>query len=225
MEEAQARRTVIATGPIEDADALAGETIVARDVTFEDYLTSRYGERTEWVNGVVIAISPVGEVHDRLVRFLEDVFDVYLELTGGGRVLQGPMVMKLGDELPAREPDLQVLLPDRLHLLQKTSVAGAANLVVEVVSPESVQRDRGAKFREYERGGVDEYWIIDPERREALFYVLGDDRLYHSRLPVDGVYSSAVLDKLRLPVSLLWQEKLPTTRQTVHMVERMVRAE
>jgi Uma2 family endonuclease len=205
-----------------EIDQLSGERILARDVTYEDFLTGYYGQHAEWVNGVVIAMSPVNETHDSLVRFLEDVLDVYLELTTGGRVLQEPMVMKPASELPGREPDLQVLLPDRLHLLQKTQVVGPANLVVEVISPESVDRDRGTKFREYEQGGVQEYWILDPQRKEALFYVRGEDELFHSCLPVEGIYTSTVLPRLTLPVSLFWQDKLPTTREAVRMVESML---
>ena len=55
---------------------------------------------------------------------------------------------------------------------------GAADICIEVISPESVIRDRGEKFEEYERGGVGEYWIFDylrarsallsPQRRRGL---------------------------------------------------------
>ncbi len=212
---------VIATD-YDEIDGLSGERVIARDVPYEEYLTGKYGEHTEWVNEVVIAMSPIHEVHDGLTRFLSALFDTYLELTTGGRVLQEPMVMKTAPDLPAREPDLQLLLPDRIHLLQKTQVAGSANLVVEIVSPESANRDRGAKFIEYERGGVDEYWILDPIRKEPLFYVRGEDGLFHSRLPVNGIYTSHVLPKLKLSVELLWQEKVPTTREAVKMVEQML---
>jgi Uma2 family endonuclease len=47
-----------------------------------------------------------------------------------------------------------------------------ADLAVEIVPTESRLRDRGQKLAEYEMGGVREYWIIDPERRQAAFYVL-----------------------------------------------------
>jgi Uma2 family endonuclease len=206
-------------------DALIGETIVARGVTYEDYLSGNYGRHVEWVNGVVIAMSPVSIPHDQLGRFLATLFTVMLESTTGGMVLQDPVVMKTDPALPGRQPDIQVILPDRLHLLQTNQVAGPANLVVEIVSPESGPRDRGVKFIEYEKGGVLEYWIIDPLRREPLFYVRGEDGLFHSRPPVDGVYTSVILPQLKLPVELLWRETLPTTREIVQMVEAMLTTE
>lgn len=196
--------------------------IIAENVSYEDYLTGKYGRHIEWIYGVVIAMSPINVKHDGLSRFTSTLFDTYLALTTGGRVLQDPMVMKAAPDLPGRQPDIQIILPDRAHFIQENEVAGPANLVVEIVSPESVKRDRGEKFDEYEKGGVQEYWILDPQRREALFYVLGDDGLFHSRLPENGIYTSHVLPKLKLPVDLLWQEKLPATPEVVKMVEEML---
>jgi hypothetical protein len=52
--------------------------------------------------------------------------------------------------------------------------------------------------------------------------VLGDDGLFHSHLPENGVYTSYVLPKLKLPVDLFWQEKLPTSPEVVEMVQQML---
>ena len=207
------------------AVALERETILAQGVAFEDYLNGKYGVHTEWIDGVVIAMSPVSAQHDSLARFLDDLLGWYLELTDGGRVLREPMVMKPTPDSPAREPDLQVLRADRLHLLKENLVAGAANLVVEIVSPESFTRDRGVKFEEYERGGVDEYWVIDPKRREALFYVRDAEGTFQPRMLTGDVYTSVVLPKLRLPVSRLWAEKFPSTREVVQWVESLLEGE
>jgi Uma2 family endonuclease len=206
-----------------ERERLYGGKIVAENVAYEDYLSGEYGIHAEWINGVVIGMSPIEEAHDALSRFGSALFDTYLELTTGGRVLQDPMVMKLSPSSPGRQPDLQVLLPDRMHLLKSTEVAGAANLVVEIVSQESVKRDRGDKFEEYEQGGVDEYWIVDRIHKEALFYVRGEDGLFQSRQPIDGIYTSYVLPQLRIPVNIFWQEKIPSTREAVKMVEAMLK--
>lgn len=196
--------------------------VVAVNVPYEHYLSGIYGRHVEWVYGAVIKMSPVSTRHHRLNSFVEILFRTFLEMTAGGEVFQDPVVMKPLPELPARQPDLQVVLPDRMHLVQQNQVAGAANLVVEIVSPESSKRDRGEKYTEYERGGVPEYWLIDPIREEAMFYVLGEDGLFHLKLPVDGVYTSTVLPKLKLNVDVLWQDRLPTVIDIVDMVKQMV---
>lgn len=196
--------------------------VIATDVAYRDYLSGAYGAHTEWLFGVVIAMSPIHEVHDALTRFIAALFETYLELTGGGRVLQEPMVMRPNESLPGRQPDIQVLLPERMHYLKETEVAGPANLVVEVISPESIKRDRGEKYAEYELGGVDEYWILDPQRKDSAFFMRGEDNLFHSRLPVNGIYTSVVLDKLQLRLDLLWREKPPTVREAVKMIEALL---
>lgn len=63
---------------------------------------------------------------------------------------------------------------------------------------------------EYESEGVAEYWLIDPIRRQAEFYRLGEDRRYHSALPdSDGVYRSVNIAGFWLKSEWLWQNPLP----------------
>jgi Uma2 family endonuclease len=109
-----------------------------------------------------------------------------------------------------REPDLLFISSERLHLLRHTFLDGAADVAIEIVSPESIGRDRGDKFVEYERAGVREYWLIDPDRRSAEFYELGDDSRYHTAATgEDGIYRSKVITGFWLRVDWLWQTPLP----------------
>jgi Uma2 family endonuclease len=87
---------------------------------------------------------------------------------------------------------------------------GPADLVVEIISPESRARDRGEKFYEYEQGGVREYWMLDRQRKQAEFYALGADGIYRL-IPSgdDGVFRSVVLPGFWLRVEWLWQDPLP----------------
>jgi len=194
--------------------------IIATGVTFEEYLEKYAHDFAEFVDGVVIKMSPVELLHDALSRFLENLFEAYLELLGGGLVLQAPVVMKT--EKKSREPDLMVLLPENVEKAKRTYVDGAADLVVEIISPESVERDRGDKFAEYELAEVKEYWLLDPMRKETLFYVLTADGVFQRRDPeANGIYTSMVLPKLRLNVNLLWQESLPKYSQVANLVKAM----
>jgi Uma2 family endonuclease len=216
---------VINVSPASLAKRLYSGKIVAENVSYEDFLTGKYGTHVEWVNGMVIEMPSVGFTQNRLNKFLIILLQTYCELTDGGVVTYDPFVMKSRDDLPGRQPDVQIILPNRLHLLKENEMAGPANLVIEIVSPESGARDRGEKRDEYEQGGVQEYWILDPQRRESLFYVRGEDELFHLRLPVDGVYTSSVLPKLKFKVDILWRENLPTTIEIVQMVDAMLKDE
>lgn len=70
-------------------------------------------------------------------------------------------------------------------------ISGAPDLVVEVLSPSTRKNDRGDKLRVYERFGVKEYWIVDPQLKTLEVYLLEDDRLnleyvYCAEYPVDA---------------------------------------
>lgn len=207
---------------MQDTVLISGD-VLATGVSYEDFLAQFDGQHVEWVNGVVIQMASITERHDATTRFLATFFQAFLELSGGGRVLQDPMVMRLEAIGSARAPDIQILLPDKLSFLKDNQVVGPADLVVEVVSPTSHRRDRVEKFSEYERGGVPEYWIIDSIYKETLFYHLGEDGLYERRKPDnDDIYHSLALKGFRLKIDLLWREELPGVFEIARMVENML---
>jgi Uma2 family endonuclease len=113
----------------------------------------------------------------------------------------------------ARMPDLFYIAGESSSRNIHTYRDGPADLVVEVVSPESDARDHGEKFVEYEAAGVPEYWLIDPLRPQATFYVLGEDGRYRPGQIEDGVYRSCALAGFWLRVEWLWQRPLPRVRE------------
>lgn len=94
--------------------------------------------------------------------------------------------------------------------LRPNHVEGPADLVVEIVSPDDRDRDRIAKFGEYQQGGVGEYWLIDPDIRQFDFYLRNDDGVFES-IPVEnGIFQSRTLENLWIRTEWLWQEPKPT---------------
>ncbi|MBZ0277490.1 MAG: Uma2 family endonuclease [Anaerolineae bacterium] len=199
------------------------EEIIAQNISFEDYMAHYAAAHTEWVGGMVIKMSPVTLIHDSLSGFWYLLMREFLEQTRLGQVFREPFVMRITPESPAREPDLQIVLKDRAGIIQETMTAGAADVVIEIISKESVSRDRGEKFEEYEAGGVREYWLCDPLRQQADFYVLGDDGLYRRIDLKEGVFASVVLAGFRLDTGVLWQKVLPTGREIMALVDAMLK--
>ncbi len=68
------------------------------------------------------------------------------------------------------EPDLLFVAADQLDILTEPNVQGAPALVVEVLSPSTRRRDLGIKRQLYDRGGVREYWVVDPKGRDLTVY-------------------------------------------------------
>lgn len=173
--------------------------------------------RAEWVRGEVEMVSPANLRHQDLSDFLGALMRYWVEAFDLGKVLSAPFQMKLPPPADVgREPDLLFVARAHLDRLRPTYLDGPADLVVEIASPESLGRDRGDKYLEYEQAGIPEYWLLDPDRRQAEFYELGADGRYRLALAgAAGVYESRALAGFRLPLEWLWQEPLPRLRDAL----------
>ena len=203
---------------------LTADNAVASAMNFDEYLENYAHNFYELEAGSLVNMSPIHEDHDQLSRYLAHLFDAYFELRPIGKIRQAPFVMKISDQA-GREPDLQIILNANTSNLTPTYMGSAADIVIEIVSPESVARDHGQKFEEYEKAGVQEYWILDPIRKEARFYHLNEDGVYvRQETDNQGYYRTALLPSLTLHVPTLWQEKLPGPSVIVRSVEEMLKA-
>ena len=183
--------------------------VSAEKISFEDYLVKYDGQFAEWVDGEVILTMPASDRHQDLVRFFTMTIGAFAEMRDFGTIRTAPLPMKLSADKRGREPDLMFIAKENLHLLKKNYLDGAADMVIEIISPESRSRDRGDKFYEYESAGVREYWLIDYERKQAEFYVLNADGIYEFIQAGNGAFESRVLDGLFIKTNWLWQETLP----------------
>lgn len=89
------------------------------------------------------------------------------------------------------------------------SAPGPGRAAQNLLSPESVGRDRGDKFYEYAQGGVPEYWLLDPQMEWAEFYRLENARYRPLFTGQKGKYQSPTLAGFWLQVEWLWQRPLP----------------
>jgi len=197
-------------------EMLARERISApRYMTYEEFLEwADEDTLAEWVDGEVIMYSPASRKHQNIADFLTKVMGIFVGQHNLGVVLSAPFQMKL--EQSGREPDLLFVAREHLNRLQETHLDGPADVAVEILSPESAGRDRGEKFYEYEAGGVREYWVIDPDRRWAEFYRLGEEGRYRVVFAgEEGAFHSEVLPGFWLRVEWLWQEPLPSALRTL----------
>jgi len=158
----------------------------------------------EWVNGEVVKYTPASLAHQRILTFLAQVMGAYVESKELGLVIPAPFQMKLSKS--GREPDLMFVAVEHLDRLRETHLEGPADLVVEILSPESMARDRGEKFYEYAEAGIPEYWLIDPEGEQAEFYVLGRPGRYRLEMAgSEGIYRSSVIPSFWLKIEWLWK--------------------
>jgi Uma2 family endonuclease len=199
--------------------------IVATNISAEEYMEKYAGQRCEWVNGVVIKMSPGNLPHNKLIVYIFNLLNMFLKHKPIGNVAIMPYVMWLSQS-ERREPDVLVVLNTNPHEFTDTEMKGPADICIEVVSPESVERDRGEKFHQYEKAGVREYWILDPLRSEPLFYRLNEEGVYVPQSPdANGDYHTPLLPGFVLHVPTLWQDELPDALETGRAVEAMLNDE
>lgn len=198
------------------------ETQAPEMVTFQEFLKQFEGQYAEWLMGKVEVYVSNNDKHQELLGFLVMLLGYYLGITKIGVFRLAGLPMYISDDQPARQPDLMIILTDHLDRLTPNYLNGPADICVEIVSPESAERDYGAKFVEYEAAGVREYWLIDPQRQRAEFHHLTADGVYH-RLPLDGMgrLVSNLLPGFVLDPAILWAESLPDGLQVIEMVTTM----
>jgi Uma2 family endonuclease len=152
-------------------------------LTYEDLVRMPDdGLRHEIIDGVhYVTPSPVRR-HQILAKRLLVAIEVYLEIHPVGEILQAPfdVVFTRWDVV---EPDLLFIAEDQRSILTEPNVQGAPALVVEVLSPGTKKRDLGIKKELFDRGGVREYWIVDPKADTVTIYRRGDGGLSRVQSP------------------------------------------
>jgi Uma2 family endonuclease len=135
----------------------------ATKLTYEDYLLfPDDGLRHEIIEGEHYVSPPPVVRHQRILLRLSHLMQTYLDGHPVGEILFAPVAVLLS-EFNVFEPDLIYLSNARRDQLTLKNLQGAPDLAVEILSPSTRSRDKQLKRDVYERTGVVEYWVIDPD--------------------------------------------------------------
>ncbi len=132
--------------------------------TYDDFvLFPDDGKRHEIIAGEHYVTPSPTVRHQRLVKRLLLEIELYLKTNPrAGEVFPAPLDVVLS-HFDVVEPDLLFVAGDQTDILTEKNVQGAPALVVEVLSKSTRKRDAQIKRRLFERTGVREYWLVDPE--------------------------------------------------------------
>jgi Uma2 family endonuclease len=142
--------------------------------TYADYLTWPEDQRIELVNGVPYMQATPSPKHQAIVMELGRQFANYL-LGKECNIYPSPFSVKLS-EGTVLEPDISIIC--NRDKIDKQGCNGAPDLIIEVISPSSIKHDRQTKFKEYEKAGVKEYWIVEPEGSIVSVFTLDETQRY-----------------------------------------------
>ncbi|MGQ9879390.1 MAG: Uma2 family endonuclease [Armatimonadota bacterium] len=181
-------------------------------MSYEQFLQwAEEDAHAEWVDGEVIVFMPPKDRHQKIVQFLIALLSNYVDTFGLGEIRPAPFEMRLSPSGPSREPDILFIATENLHRLTEERVEGAADVVIEVVSQDSLRLDRHQKFAEYQSFGVREYWLVDSQTSEGNVeaFALNEQGVYEPIPLEEGVIRSRVIPGFWLKVEWLGKETMP----------------
>lgn len=153
-----------------------------RKHTYADYLTWPENERWEIIDGVPYMQSAPkwehqsisGEIYRQISNYLVDK---------PCRVFASPFDLCLAEYHENDDDVTNIIQPDIVIVcdetkLRKTGYFGVPTLVIEISSPSTARQDRVVKFNRYEKAGVKEYWIVEPEGKYINVFTLQENKRY-----------------------------------------------
>jgi Uma2 family endonuclease len=124
-------------------------------------------------NRLYMSPSPIFNHQDVLA---EIAFHLRTLLSNKGIVVISPFDVKLDQTKNAVQPDIVVILKSNPNQIKEGRYSGVPDLLVEVLSPGNKEYDLIVKKELYERFGVKEYWVVDPDTKLALVFSLQENR-------------------------------------------------
>jgi len=145
-------------------------------LTYDDFVHfPDDGKRHELIDGEHYVTPSPNTRHQRIVRDLVILIGTHLKHQPAGEIFAAPFDVVFSD-FDVVEPDLLFVSSERARVLTEKNVQGAPDLVVEVGSPATRRRDEKTKLQLYERFGVQEYWVVDPDLDAVKVYRLVEGR-------------------------------------------------
>lgn len=188
--------------------------IRSEKATFDDFMILvDEDEKADLLDGVIYMASPVSISHSDVRAFLHALLGMYVDERGLGRVFGEKVAFRIGEHW-SPEPDIGFVSKARQDAIEKNHVVGAPDVAIEVVSPDSIDRDYKQKLVGYQMGVTQEYWIIDPDAEKAAFLLRQGAQFVEATL-TGSVFRSPAIPGFYLDVGWLWQRPLPKVRPII----------
>lgn len=147
---------------------------ITTKLTYEDYLKTSDDERYELLDGELITMPAPSIAHQHVAVKLATRLDTFVEDKDLGVVYFAPTDVVLS-ETHVVQPDLLFISSERAGIVTSANIQGAPDLLVEIRSDSTAERDETRKRQLYAEYGVREYWLVDPEARTITVLPLGAD--------------------------------------------------
>ena len=167
--------------------------------TYRDYLLLPEGDRRELIEGDFYMVPAPSFRHQVVAANLGTALRGFVRSHRLGQMVWAPTGVVLSSESVV-QPDILFISNERRGIITEANVSGAPDLVVEILSPSTAERDRELKLNLYARHGVREYWIVDPEDETIEVMELGLAGASEVRRYDAGSVESGLLPGLVIPL-------------------------
>lgn len=160
--------------------------------TFSDYLTWDEHDRIEIINGYAVMMAPPLRIHQEIFTEIFKQIAFFLD-DKPCKIYPAPFGVRLFEQDGDKPYDVDTVVKPDISVicdhskLDDYGCKGAPDMVIEILSPSTLRHDRIVKLDLYQRAGVREYWIADPQSRSIEVY-LRDENNY---LKPHEVYTAA----------------------------------
>ncbi len=122
-----------------------------------------------------------------------------------GKIYESPIDVLLGQQTVV-QPDVLFILTENLSIITDKNIQGAPDLVIEIYSPGTIQKDRILKVKSYAKFGVKHLWLIDPDNQTLEAFEL-DKETYRlvECLAGEEVFYPSIFPGLNIPLKELWE--------------------
>lgn len=170
--------------------------------TYKDYksLPESETKRYELLDGALLMTPSPTTYHQRIIGKIYVALVQHVERQQTGAVYLAPIDVVLGEDVV--QPDILFVETARLNIIRKEAILGAPDLVVEVLSKSTAERDLSYKRKLYALHGVREYWIVDPEANaiEMFVFAASEDQPVQ-KYQAHQTVNSRVLEGLTFPLT------------------------
>ncbi|MCD5407003.1 MAG: Uma2 family endonuclease [Desulfotomaculum sp.] len=169
--------------------------------TYQDYCLMPEDKRYELMGGKFFVTPSPSVIHQRAAANLEAILRDFVRQNDLGEVLDAPLDVLLSP-YDVVQPDIIFISRKRSSIVTEANIKGAPDLLVEVLSPSTRERDRTTKKKLYANHGVRELWLVNPMSQTIEVFDLESDPAgtaprFYTRLAKEAV-TSLVLDGLEV---------------------------
>jgi Uma2 family endonuclease len=186
--------------------------------TFEEFCDLiQDGQKADLIDGVVYMASPDNTAANLLNGWLYFLLSGYVDERQLGEVFLSRVAFRLDDH-SGPEPDIAFVHKDHLSRVKRGHVLGNPDVAIEIVSPDSVDRDYQKKRLQYQQAGVQEYWILDELKKKETFLRLDARRQFRAVKPKKGEFQSEAIPGFWFRPEWLWQNPLPPRNNVLQQI-------